>query len=450
MSTRVAANVGIVAMEVYIPKNYVSQQELEQFEQVSAGKFTLGLGQERMAFVNDLEDIYSISLTVVQSLMEKYSISYSDIGRLEVGTETIIDHSKSVKSVIMQLFDPDHSDVEGIDNIHACYGGTNALFNAVAWVESSVWDGKYALVVAADIAEYASGPARPTGGVGAVAMLIGADAPMVLDIARGSHMEHAYDFYKPNLSSPYPVVDGHFSNICYLNSLDKCYERYKQKMSARGTCSNFNMNSNADYVVFHAPYNKLVQKSFARLLYNDFLNDPSSSRFESIAERASAIKPDDDRQISDVFGKFSAEEYAQKIGPSTILPRNLGNMYAASLYAGLASLVSSAAPKLTGKRIVMFSYGSGIASSMFSFAVRQDPASVGRVAKMQECLDIDNRLGQRQKQSPAILEETLACRDKLHTVPSFKPSGSTDWLFPGTYFLANKDSKSRRFYERHC
>ena len=40
------------------------------------------------------------------------------------------------------------------------------------------------MVVAADIAVYASGPARPTGGAGAIAMLVGPNA--VLSIDRGS------------------------------------------------------------------------------------------------------------------------------------------------------------------------------------------------------------------------------------------------------------------------
>lgn len=65
-------------------------------------------------------------------------------GRLEVGTETIIDKSKSVKSVLMKLFeDSGNFDVEGIDTTNACYGGTNALFNALSWVESSSWDGSF-------------------------------------------------------------------------------------------------------------------------------------------------------------------------------------------------------------------------------------------------------------------------------------------------------------------
>lgn len=67
---------------------------------------------------------------------------------------------------------------QGVDSLNACYGGTAALFNAVNWVESRAWDGRLALVVAADIAMYAAGPARPSGGCGAIAMLIG-EAPLL-------------------------------------------------------------------------------------------------------------------------------------------------------------------------------------------------------------------------------------------------------------------------------
>ncbi|CAG8733069.1 6093_t:CDS:2, partial [Dentiscutata heterogama] len=190
---------------------FIDQTELEQFDGVSAGKYTIGLGQTQMGYCDDREDVNSIALTTVQNLVEKYNISYKDIGFLEVGTETIIDKSKSVKSVLMQLFaESGNTNVEGIDSKNACYGGTNALFNALNWIESSSWDGRYALIVAADIAVYATGPARPTGGAGCVALLIGKDAPIVFDRGlRATHMDHAWDFYKPDLSSEFPVVDGH-------------------------------------------------------------------------------------------------------------------------------------------------------------------------------------------------------------------------------------------------
>ena len=66
------------------------------------------------------------------------------VGRIEVGTETILDKSKSVKTVIMQLFEESgNTDIEGVDSINACYGGTAAILNSVAWIESSSWDGKF-------------------------------------------------------------------------------------------------------------------------------------------------------------------------------------------------------------------------------------------------------------------------------------------------------------------
>lgn len=71
-------------------------------------------------------------------------------------------------------------DIEGATVMNACYGGTAALFNSAAWVESSEWDGRYAIYVAADVAVYEAGPARPTGGVGAVACLVGPGAPLRL------------------------------------------------------------------------------------------------------------------------------------------------------------------------------------------------------------------------------------------------------------------------------
>jgi len=114
--------------------------------------------------------------------MEKYNVDYNQVGRLEVGTETIIDKSKSVKSTLMQLFTQSgNTDIEGIDTTNACYGGTNALFNTINWMESTSWDGRYGLVVAGDIAVYASGNARPTGGCGVCALLIGPDAPIVME-----------------------------------------------------------------------------------------------------------------------------------------------------------------------------------------------------------------------------------------------------------------------------
>ena len=114
--------------------------------------------------------------------MRKFNIDPRSVGRLDVGTETIIDKAKACKTVLMDLFaESGNHDIEGIDSKNACYGGTAALFNCINWVESSSWDGRWAIAVAGDIATYAEGSARPAGGAGAVAMLIGPNAPIVVE-----------------------------------------------------------------------------------------------------------------------------------------------------------------------------------------------------------------------------------------------------------------------------
>ncbi|KAL9387131.1 hypothetical protein Peur_020255 [Populus x canadensis] len=134
-------------------------EALEAHDGASKGKYTIGLGQDCMGFCTEVEDVISMSLTAVSSLLEKYNVDPKQIGRLEVGSETVIDKSKSIKNFLMQIFEV-----------------------------------------------YAERPARPTGGAAAIAMLIVPDAPITFESKfRGSHMSHAYDFYKPNLASEYPV-----------------------------------------------------------------------------------------------------------------------------------------------------------------------------------------------------------------------------------------------------
>ena len=66
-------DVGVLAIEMYTPKRYVSQSDMEVKDNCK-GKYTVGLGQLNMAFVDDREDITSIFLTAVTGLLRKYDI----------------------------------------------------------------------------------------------------------------------------------------------------------------------------------------------------------------------------------------------------------------------------------------------------------------------------------------------------------------------------------------
>jgi len=368
-----------------------------------------------------LEDIYSFALTACSNLLSKYKIDPDSIGRLEVGTETILDKSKSVKSVLMQLFG-DNTNIEGVDTVNACYGGTNAVFNTVNWVESSGWDGRDAIVVTGDIALYAKGNARPTGGAGAVAMLIGPDAPIVVEPGlRGTYMQHAYDFYKPDLTSEYPIVDGHYSVRCYTEALDACYKAYNKRESNLKSLANGHANGHAngngvatptdtktlldrfDYMSFHAPTCKLVAKSYARLLYNDYLSDPSAPAFADVPAEVRDMeytKSLTDKVIEKTFMGLTKKRFNERVQPSIEVPTMCGNMYCASVYGGLIGLLSTVdSSTLQGKRIGVFSYGSGLAASLFSLKV------IGSTEHIQKALNLKERLAARRTVAPEVYDE---------------------------------------------
>ncbi|XP_048320179.1 hydroxymethylglutaryl-CoA synthase [Ziziphus jujuba] len=447
-----AKNVGILAVEIYFPPTCVQQEALEAHDGVSKGKYTIGLGQDCLAFCTDVEDVISMSLTAVTSLLEKYGIDPKQIGRLEVGSETVIDKSKSIKTFLMQIFEKaGNTDIEGVDSTNACYGGTAALFNCVNWVESNSWDGRYGLVVCTDSAVYAEGPARPTGGAAAVALLIGPDAPIAFESKfRGSHMAHAYDFYKPNLASEYPVVDGKLSQTCYLLALDSCYKQFCKKYE-KLEGKQFSV-SDADYFVFHSPYNKLVQKSFARLIFNDALRNASSID-EAAKEKLGAfstLSGDEsysNRDLEKLSQQIAKPLYDAKVQPTTLLPKQVGNMYTASLYAAFASVIHNKHSTLAGNRVVMFSYGSGLTATMFSlrFSEGQHPFSLDNIATV---LDVDKKLKSRHEFTPEKFVETMKLMEHRYGANDFVTSKDISLLSPGTYYLTEVDTKYRRFYDK--
>jgi len=469
-------------LEVYFPRRCISEEDLEVFDGVAKGKYTIGLGQEYMACTDDREDINSFALSVVSSLMKKYNIDPKSIGRLDVGTETIIDKSKSVKTVLMDLFEASgNHDIEGIDSKNACYGSTAALFNAINWIESSSWDGRNAIVFAGDIAIYAEGGARPVGGAGAVAMLIGPDAPLVFEPIHGTYMANTYDFYKPKLDSEYPEVDGPLSITSYITALDNSYSRFREKHArvqarhektaglnghANGTNGHANGHSNGqnghangsatpkaatsladfDYHNFHSPYGKLVQKGHARLLYNDFLSAPEHPRFASVPSSSEflALSPAEalaSKTLEKTFVSLAAADYKTRVSPSMSLAKRCGNMYTASLYGGLASLVANVEPKeLKDKRISLFAYGSGCASSFYAIRVRGD------TTEMREKIDLQRRLHSMKVVPCEEYVSALKLREKNHNAGNYTPAGSLNNLWPGSYYLEGIDSKYRRKY----
>ncbi|KTB03115.1 Hydroxymethylglutaryl-CoA synthase [Nakaseomyces glabratus] len=203
-----------------------------------------------------------------------------------------------------------------------------------------------------------------------------------------------------------------------------------------------NVLKHFDYNVFHVPTCKLVTKSYGRLLYNDFRGNPSL--YPDVDQSLATLDYEKslvDKSVEKLFVNVAKPHHATRVAPSLNVPTNTGNMYTGSVYASLASLLSYVdQEQLQGKRIGMFSYGSGLAASLFSLVVRGDISDI--VSK----LDIDNKLQSRECLTPQQYEAAIELREKAHLQKSFKPTGSIDHLRAGTYYLTEIDDKFRRSY----
>ncbi|KII85933.1 hypothetical protein PLICRDRAFT_144667 [Plicaturopsis crispa FD-325 SS-3] len=458
-------DVGVLALDVYFPRRCISEAELEEFDGVPKGKYTIGLGQEFMACCDDREDINSFALNAVSGLLERFDIDPKSIGRIDVGTETIIDKSKSVKTTLMDLFAASgNHDIEGIDSKNACYGSTAALFNAINWIESSSWDGRNAIVVVGDIAIYAEGAARPAGGAGAAAILIGPNAPVVFEPIHGNYMANTYDFYKPKLDSEYPEVDGPLSVKTYIVALDAAYQAFKEKTAkALKAQQNGHANGNGhtngkasaafsldstDYHIFHSPYGKQTQKGHARLVYNDFVASPSAPAFANVPSPETILAASYDASVTDkgiekTFITAAKDAFKTKVGPGMACSRRLGNMYTASLYGCLASLLATVEPaELKGKRVSLFAFGSGCAASFFTLRVKGD------TSEMRDKMDLLPRLANMEVVPCQTYVDALNLREKNHNAVSYTPQGLVENIWPGAYYLESVDQKYRRKYVR--
>lgn len=109
----------------------------------------------------------------------------------------------------------------------------------------------------------------------------------------------------------------------------------------------------------------------------------------------------------------SKQLFENKTKESLLVANQVGNMYTASVYGGLVSyLISKSEAELRGNRICMFSYGSGLQASMYSFRVS------GTSEKLSQLLEglgeVATRLNTRVKIEPSAFAKAMLVREETH------------------------------------
>lgn len=335
----------LLAISAYVPPRHVLQEDLEEAHGCP-GKYTMGLGQRAMAVAAAGDDAVSMARTALERLLAAMSgdpalrDAIPRVGRLEVATESRLDRAKSVKSELAGLAAEwgVPGDTSGCDVTNACIGGVQALLDSAEFVWARDADPEaraYGIVVTTDIAEYRQPREVPTGGAGALAVLVG---PPSLHQGQGLllpaggrgravwHWEDARDFCKPHLADCVPQVDGAESVRCYLEATERVLQP-EAWAEARFCC-------------YHAPFSKMAQKGHLRL------HERAGRRNEA----GGSCLPD------------GMEDFASRALPALHLTKLVGNVYTGSLLLCVASVANRLRE---GETIYCSGYGSGAAACSF-------------------------------------------------------------------------------------
>ncbi|MGB7366899.1 hydroxymethylglutaryl-CoA synthase [Carnobacterium jeotgali] len=314
--------IGIDKIGFYAPHLYVDMNKLAVARNVEPEKFTIGIGQEKMAIAPITQDPVTLAANAALNILNDEDRAKIDF--VIFGTESGIDNSKSGAVYVHHLLDL-NPNARSIEVKQACYGATAGIQMAKGHIalnpESRV------LVLGSDIARYGlhtSG--ESTQGAGAVAMVISAD-PKILALEDKSAYLTAdiMDFWRPVYSDK-AFVDGKFSNEQYIHFFNTVWEQYKVK-SALGL-------NDFEAICFHLPYTKMGLKALRTVLEE-------------------ADEADQERLLANYKS-------------STLYNRNVGNIYTGSLYLSLISLLEQGDQLKDGSRIGLYSYGSGAVGEFFT------------------------------------------------------------------------------------
>ena len=383
--------IGIDKIGFYTPNQYVDLVELAMQRRIDPAKFTVGIGQDKMAVAPLSQDTVSMGANAASQILTPEDKAQIDL--VILGTESGVDHSKAGALYIHELLDlPKTARVLEIKE--ACYGATAGVQYAKLHLLQNP-EAK-ALVIASDIARYGlETSGEVTQGAGAVAMLLSA-APRILalDLPSSYYSAAIDDFWRP-LDQLTAEVDGKYSTQAYIDFFEHVFKAQQAKTTR--TLADY------DAMLLHLPYTKMGLKALKQVL-------PT---------------------VSEAQQTTLQQHYQQE----TLYSRQVGNIYTGSLYLALLSLLDNDRTLKPGMRLGFYSYGSGAVAEFFS-GVLQD----GYVKQLDPIYRLD-LLAKRQKLSvpdyEAQFKQQLDPKTDLHELHNEDPMA--------TFYFAGIQAKKRQY-----
>lgn len=396
------------------------------------------------------EDVYTMAANAVLRLIDRYAIDPRRVGYLALGTESSSDNAAGAV-IVRGLVDRALAargaprlarDCEVPELKQACLGGIYGLKGALRYLN---YDGvgRQAIVVAADIAEYARGSSgEPTQGAGAVAMLLEREPRLLaLDLRESASASQfrMLDFRKPFArfagQAPsasarlrdFPVFNGKYSTAAYVDETLAALDAF---FARRGGARAEYLRT-LDAVFMHRPYHRMPHSAWTlAYLFALAHDEPGREALAALCVQA-AIEPAallaeiaslNTRAFAEDFNEKLAEPYPlaaaiaklfraserhrevveEKLALGARTMMEAGNLYTAALPAWLAAGLEEAANtarELAGREILLIGYGSGDAAEVLPARVAPDWRAAAQRIGLAEALGSAVDLSRAQYQA---------------------------------------------------
>jgi polyketide biosynthesis 3-hydroxy-3-methylglutaryl-CoA synthase-like enzyme PksG len=374
--------VGIEAMNAYLGMACVDSAELARHRELEVKRFENLMMREKSVALHS-EDPVSFAVNAAKPIVD--ALAPAERQRIELlitCTESGLDFGKSISTYVHAYLGLDKR-CRMFELKQACYSGTAGFQTAVNFILSQQSPGAKALVIAVDICRFlldATGDpkaqdwsfAEPSGGAGAVAMLI-SERPHVFRLDIGASGYHGYEVMDTCRPAPESEAgDADLSLMSYLDCCEQTFRNYRERVAGADYRQTF------QHLVFHTPFGGMV-KGAHRSMMRKFAPLPPEE-----------IDRDFQRRVA---GSLS---YCQRVG----------NIMGGTLFLALAGAIARGSFE-TPKRIGCFSYGSGCCSEFFSGTVTAEAQQRLAIKELEAQLDRRYRLSMQEYDSLLVADRAV-------------------------------------------
>lgn len=402
---------GVSDIAIYVPDYYLRHEDLAKARGIPKEKYHIGLGNNSMAIVPNWEDSVTMGANAAQLLLERNNIDPDEIRQLVVSTESGVDHSKPVASFVQGLLNIG-TRCRVYEIKHACYGGTAGLIDSIEWISRHTNSEPKGIVIMTDIAKYGFGTdGEPTQGAGALALLVENNPRLfTLDtLLNGIFSKNVFDFWRPT-GHRVPIVDGKYSIECYLMALEGSVSHFRENHGLKEG----ELLDSLDYLIYHMPFTKMAHKAHKHLVEFEYKE----------------AGPEEQEEIFN-------ESFNRMVVPSLKGVQEVGNIYTGSVYMGLVSLLEAEREKVEGKKVGVFSYGSGCGAEFFLCQFNTG------ISKIVESLGLKEQLENRKR---LTFEQYVQCYSKSGEEVLYYPEEAKGFKSKYTRFVFTGFHEHKRQY----